>query len=352
MRYRSPYLAPKDNTTAPQHRQIPAPYGLLTLNYAKCAPYARVQATFDTHDTQNPTPMLQSRLFLLSLSTLLMASCSSIYQCGETRPENFRANKHVLAVVNERDSLCTTLAAEEAKSERLSTELTVKTTAYTELDGRHSALQSDYKRLQAESAATTDELRRDLSKKSNELSEKERTLQEREKALREMQAVIARQDSITNRLNSILRDALLGFQDDELSVEVKNGKVYVSMSDKLLFRSGSAGVENKGKEAIVALAGVLEKNPDIDILIEGHTDNVPIRTATFKDNWDLSTARATAIVRLLSDAHGIAPTRLTAAGRGEFQPRTDNSTAEGRASNRRTEIILSPKLDELMNLLY
>ncbi len=288
----------------------------------------------------------------LILPALILASCSSVYECGQTRPENFRASKRMAALVTERDSLCSTLNAEQAENERLSTALQAKTAEYEQLDERHSTLQGDFKRLQAESTSTTDELRKALGQKSDELSEKERALQEREKTLREMQAVIARQDSITSRLNNIIRDALLGFQSDELSVEVKNGKVYVSMSDKLLFRSGSAGLETKGRDAIVALAGVLDKNPDIDILIEGHTDNVPIRTATFKDNWDLSTARATAIVRLLSDEHKLDPTRLTAAGRGEFQPRADNTTADGRASNRRTEIILSPKLDELMNLLY
>jgi len=144
---------------------------------------------------------------------------------------------------------------------------------------------------------------------------------------------------------------LLGFNSDELSVEVKNGKVYVSMSDKLLFKSGSAAVEAKGKEAIKLLAGVLEKNQDIDILIEGHTDNVPIKTAVYRDNWDLSVARATSIVRILTDEYKIIPTRLTASGKGEFWPRATNETPEGRASNRRTEIILSPKLDEIMQLL-
>jgi chemotaxis protein MotB len=123
------------------------------------------------------------------------------------------------------------------------------------------------------------------------------------------------------------------------------------MSDKLLFKSGSAAVEAKGKEAIKLLAGVLNKNQDIDILIEGHTDNVPIKTAVYRDNWDLSVARATSIVRILTDEYKITPTRLTASGKGEFWPRATNETAEGRASNRRTEIILSPKLDEIMQLL-
>jgi len=134
-------------------------------------------------------------------------------------------------------------------------------------------------------------------------------------------------------------------------VEVKNGKVYVSMSDKLLFKSGSAAVEAKGKEAIKVLAGVLDKNRDIDILIEGHTDNVPIKTAVYRDNWDLSVARATSIVRILTDEYKIEPTRLTASGKGEFSPRASNETSGSRALNRRTEIILSPKLDEIMQLL-
>jgi chemotaxis protein MotB len=166
-----------------------------------------------------------------------------------------------------------------------------------------------------------------------------------------MSEIIERQDSITRSLNNILRNALLGFNSDELSVEIKNGKVYVSMSDKLLFKSGSSAVEAKGKEALKVLAGVLEKNADIDILVEGHTDNVPIKTSIYKDNWDLSVARATSIVRILTGDYKIAPTRLTASGKGEFFPKASNETAEGRAMNRRTEIILSPKLEEIMQLL-
>jgi chemotaxis protein MotB len=123
------------------------------------------------------------------------------------------------------------------------------------------------------------------------------------------------------------------------------------MSDKLLFQSGSSAVENKGKDALKLLAGVLDKNPDIDILVEGHTDNVPIKTSVYKDNWDLSVARATSIVRILTNDYKIAPTRMTASGKGEYFPKVDNETPEGRAKNRRTEIILSPKLDELMKLL-
>ena len=166
-----------------------------------------------------------------------------------------------------------------------------------------------------------------------------------------MRQRLATQDSIASRLNSILHNALLGFDSDELSVEIHEGKVYVSMSDNLLFRSGSATVESKGKEALKLLADVLDKNRDIDILVEGHTDNVPKKTAVYKDNWDLSVARATSIVRILTDDYKISPLRMTASGRGEFSPRASNDTAEGRSKNRRTEIILSPKLEEILRLI-
>jgi chemotaxis protein MotB len=183
------------------------------------------------------------------------------------------------------------------------------------------------------------------------LKEKGDLLQIREKKLAELEAIIKRQDSLTNALSDIVKKALLSFNSDELTVEMKNGKVYVSLSDKLLFKSGSADVEEKGLDAIKKLAEVLNKNMEIDVLVEGHTDNKPIKTAVFADNWDLSTARANNIVRLLSSNYAVEPKRLTAAGRGEYQPKANNEIAEGRAKNRRTEIILSPKLDELYKII-
>jgi chemotaxis protein MotB len=132
---------------------------------------------------------------------------------------------------------------------------------------------------------------------------------------------------------------------------MKDGMVYVSLSEKLLFKSGSDVVDPKGKEALKSLAQVLNSTIDITVLIEGHTDNVPIKTKLFKDNWDLSTARATSIVRLLTVTNGFDASRITASGRGEFHPVKDNSTVEGRATNRRTEVILSPDLNELYKVL-
>jgi chemotaxis protein MotB len=277
---------------------------------------------------------------------LLLNSCAPVYKCGDLKPPKQPAmwGKRLKTVVNERDILCTKLASKVKENEGLKINLTDQT-------GKNKDLQDKYNTMVNQSLSQTDKLSKALDAKSEDLNAKEKLLSERQRTLDEMKKIIAKQDSITRNLNNILRNALLGFNSDELSVEIKNGKVYVSMSDKLLFQSGSSAVEDKGKDALKLLAGVLEKNSDIDILIEGHTDNVPIKTSFYKDNWDLSVARATSIVRILTTDYKIVPTRLTASGKSEYFPKADNETAEGRAKNRRTEIILSPKLDELMKLL-
>ncbi|MDD3320501.1 MAG: OmpA family protein [Paludibacter sp.] len=296
--------------------------------------------------------MRRFKLFILIIIAVSSFSCKPIYKCGEAKPEKkLFLPKFILTVIDERDSLCHTLTLKENMILNLNDAINTKDENYKKLENQYNEL-SDAKLSQSEQFSNTLKQKSDeLKQKSETLAEKEALLQDREKALYEMQKIIARQDSITKRLNDILRDALLSFKSDELSVEVKNGKVYVSMSDKLLFKSGSAAIEDKGLEAIKVLAEVLDKNSDIDILVEGHTDNIPIKTSLYKDNWDLSVARATSIVRILTDNYKISPLRLTASGKGEFSPRDTNATPEGRARNRRTEIILSPKLDEIMKLL-
>lgn len=297
--------------------------------------------------------MKLSNFFIVAVSFLFVfSSCKPIYKCGEPKPtKKLFVPKVIQTVIDERDMLCTTLASRDSTIVALHKDIET-------LNGEIAGLKKQYNDLTNQSLTQSQQFSLDLKKKSDELSKKteeleakEKLLQEREKALHQLQSVIARQDSITKRLNDILRNALLGFKSDELSVEIKNGKVYVSMSDKLLFKSGSAAIETKGIEAIKVLAGVIEKNSDIDILIEGHTDNIPIKTAVYRDNWDLSVARAISIVHILIDDYKIAPTRLTASGKGEYSPKASNATPEGRAKNRRTEIILSPKLDEIMKLL-
>lgn len=291
-------------------------------------------------------------VFVVGLFILIISSCKPIYQCGQLAPEkNLMASKRLKAIVIERDSLCTTLAARDNEIGLLKADISAQKDKIAELNQMITEIEKKYNDLSGAKLSEAEQFNLALKQKTQELEEKEKLLAERERALNELRDVVARQDSITKRLNDVLRNALLGFNSDELSVEIKNGKVYVSMSDKLLFKSGSAAVEAKGKEAIKMLAGVLEKNLDIDILIEGHTDNVPIKTAVYQDNWDLSVARATSIVRILTVDYKIQPTRLTASGKGEYSPRATNETSEGRALNRRTEIILSPKLDEIMQLL-
>jgi chemotaxis protein MotB len=305
--------------------------------------------------------MKKTSYFIIPIVLILVLnSCAAVYKCNDQKPpkQPITWSKRLKTVVDERDMLCASLASKVKENDVLKNNLTDLTNKYKELTDQNNNLGTQYKDLQDkyntlinESLSQTDRLSKALTAKSEDLDAKGKLLSERERTLDEMKKIIAKQDSITRNLNNILRNALLSFNSDELSVEIKDGKVYVSMSDKLLFKSGSSAVEDKGKDALKLLAGVLDKNSDIDILIEGHTDNVPIKTSVYKDNWDLSVARATSIVRILTNDYKIVPTRLTASGKGEFFPKADNETTEGRAKNRRTEIILSPKLDELMKLL-
>ena len=183
------------------------------------------------------------------------------------------------------------------------------------------------------------------------LKEKMEKLAEREATINKLQAEVDAQNARLQSLLNSVKDALLGFSSDELTVPEKNGKIYVAMSDKLLFESGSAQVNKQGKEALGKLAEVLKKQHDIDVFIEGHTDNKPIKTVQFKDNWDLSVVRATSVVRILTKDYGVNPLQILPCGRGEFMPVDNNESVEGRAHNRRTEIIMAPKLDKLMDIL-
>jgi len=190
----------------------------------------------------------------------------------------------------------------------------------------------------------------DVANKNSQLGKSQQELAEQQRKLEQLQALMDQQKKAIQEIRKKMSDALVGFNSNELTVAIKNGKVYVSLQENLLFPSGSAVVNPKGKEALGKLAGVLNNNPEITVNIEGHTDSIPIRTR-FKDNWDLSTARATAIVRILTIDYKVDPVRVEASGHSQYDPVQTNSTSEGRALNRRTEIILSPKLDELFKLL-
>lgn len=210
----------------------------------------------------------------------------------------------------------------------------------TELGGTVRA----YKKLLYSNKSEQAKLNTMLQEKIEELNARQATIQE-------LEAMIETQNQkVQNLLNSV-QDALMGFGNEELTVRQKDGKVYVAMSDKLLFESGSAKVDKRGKEALAKLAEVLNKQTDIDVFIEGHTDTKPINTVQFKDNWDLSVIRATSVVRILTKDYKVNPLQIQPTGRGQYMPVADNATAEGRSLNRRTEIIMAPKLDKLMQLL-
>lgn len=196
----------------------------------------------------------------------------------------------------------------------------------------------------------TGQLSTDAANKQNALNKSQQELAANQKRLEQLQALMDQQKKAIQEIRKKMSDALVGFNSKELTVAIKNGKVYVSLQENLLFPSGSAVVNPKGKEALGKLAEVLNNNPEITVMIEGHTDSIPIR-GKYQDNWDLSTARATAIVRILTIDYKVDPVRVEASGHSQFDPVQTNSTADGRALNRRTEIILSPKLDELYRLI-
>lgn len=189
-----------------------------------------------------------------------------------------------------------------------------------------------------------------IASQQNALQKSEQELADQQRKLQSLQTLLEQQKKNADALRQKMADALVKFNSNELSVSVKNGKVYVSLQENLLFPSGSATVNAKGKEALGKLAEVLNANQDITVNIEGHTDSVPIRTR-FEDNWALSTARATSIVRILTKDYQVDPTRVVASGHSQYDPVDANATPEGRAKNRRTEIILSPRLDELYKLI-
>lgn len=279
--------------------------------------------------------------------------------CGEpyTETQEFFQSKKFKEAFHERDSLCQRTSELEGVLEATEKDLDATKADLDQARVQAENLTKDlntankkYDDLRKSSGAQVAGLSSDLAEKQAELEAKEELLKNREERLKMLEEIIRKQDELMTALSDRVKNALMGFDADELSVEMRDGKVYVSMSDKLLFKSASASVEPKGVEALEKIAEVMIKNEDINMAIEGHTDSLAINTARFKDNWDLSVARSVSVVRLLTD-NGVDPQRVTAAGKGEFNPIGDNKTKEGRAKNRRTEIVLTPKLNELMQLL-
>jgi chemotaxis protein MotB len=224
--------------------------------------------------------------------------------------------------------------------------------SYDALEANSSSALTENLELNRKLLTQLEEKERALVAEEARLSKLQNDLKSRSERVEELEGIIASKDAKMRKLKDAISAALTNFEGNGLTVEQRDGKVYVSMENKLLFESGSWAVNSRGREAVVALGNVLAQNKEIAVLIEGHTDNVPYGgSGLLKNNWDLSTKRATTIVSILTKNSGILKDNLTAAGRGEYAPIGSNSTSEGRAKNRRIEVVLTPKLDEINKLL-
>lgn len=191
-----------------------------------------------------------------------------------------------------------------------------------------------------------------LSQKGAENLEKSlESLKEKDTRIKSLRDAVTRKDSVTLALVTSLKGVLGDMSDEDIEINVEKGVVYVSISDKLLFRSGSFAVNNAAKEVLGKVAKVINDKPELEFMVEGHTDNVPIKVEGTQDNWDLSVRRATSIVRILQKEFDVSPERMTAAGRAEYVPIADNDSSAGRAKNRRTRIVVLPKLDQFYDLI-
>ncbi|HSQ45861.1 MAG TPA: OmpA family protein [Lutibacter sp.] len=308
---------------------------------------------------------------ILFVIAITLNSCVSkkVYQELETKFNNLRSSNS--ALVEEKDNLLAAKKALEADLEKLNSDYSALNTKkeiladelvsvqnkYKNLDESYNVLSAQSSKKLAEQSQKNQELlvqleekERKLAIESDRLVKLQNELAQRSNQIDELQGLINAKEAQMQQLKNAISSALLSFEGKGLTVVQKNGKIYVSMENKLLFDSGSWAVGSEGKNAVEQLANVLSKNPDINVLIEGHTDNVPYTGATVIDNWDLSVKRATAIVRILQ-SKGVNPTQITAAGRSEYVMVGSNATSEGKAKNRRIEIILAPNLDEISKLL-
>lgn len=258
----------------------------------------------------------------------------------------------ITSCVSKKVFLASQSALESARTDsaRLANRVSELERNISNLNQSSATLQQNLSTLREQLESTSKDAAGKIASQQSLLNKSKEELAEQQKKLESLQTLLEQQKKNADALRQKMADALVKFNSNELTVTVKNGKVYVSLQENLLFPSGSALVNPKGREALGKLAEVLNLDSDINVNIEGHTDSIPIRSK-FEDNWALSTARATSIVRILTKDYKVDPTRVIASGHSQYDPIDSNSMPEGRARNRRTEIILTPKLDELYNLI-
>ena len=280
------------------------------------------------------------------LAVALFLILSSFNACVILSPKKYKA------LLAKQDSL--TAGWNESQLNGESLEQTIKRlrTDTSTLNGQLADLRTQYNEMEGNYTKLRNNSSAEINKLSGNLNKVSDDLKKREQRLKEVEEILRKRDEATSKLKAKLQEALLGFTKNGLTVEIKNGKVYVSLTDKLLFPSGSIIIDEKGKQALTELATVLKQQPEINIAVEGHTDSQKINNlGQIKDNWDLSVLRSTSVVRFLTDEQKVESVRMTATGKGQFQPLNPNTTAENRSKNRRIEIVLSPKLDELYDLI-
>jgi chemotaxis protein MotB len=319
---------------------------------------------------------MKKYLFLAALA-LSASACVTQAKYNEAKESEARyydearlCNESLLAEKNKNKELTNLL-------EQLKTKATQQTDQVNQLSKELKRVQDDCTAMQEQNKELFDKLKATKSKeeiqamlseiqalqselmaREDALFKAERTLQDKQNQLElqnakitELTALIDQQNAKMQDIKNKIQNALVGYEGNGLQIESRNGRIYVSLDEKLLFQSGKWNVDTRGKQAIRQLSGVLAGQKDIDILVEGHTDNVPYSgNGNITDNWDLSVKRATAIVRILLENKDLEASRVTAAGRGEFNPVDTANTKEARTKNRRTEIILTPKLTELLQL--
>jgi len=313
------------------------------------------------------------KILLLGIAIFSLSSCVSSKKYKELddkfikmRSENAELSEKVdnlqnknLKCSSDLERMKITYESMKTKFETLDRLYSVKENAYKKLQASYDALSKSSSQTLAYEAGKSkklldqlDKKQQELAKENSRLTKMKSELDARSAKISQLEGLIAQKDAkLTNLKNSLSR-ALSKFEGQGLKVEQRNGKVYISMENKLLFASGSWNVKQNGKNAIQKIGTVLSANPDIEITIEGHTDNVPYHGKTsIVDNWDLSVKRATSVVRQLLKNKNIDAKRLIASGRSKYQPVSGNSTSAERAKNRRIEVILTPNLDNIMNLL-
>ncbi|MCG6188157.1 OmpA family protein [Maribellus maritimus] len=310
------------------------------------------------------------KILLLGSLIIFISSCVSLKEFNETKDrlttenEQLKRNKMDLEAANA--ELKSRVEQLNSQNKELRSQLEEALYDLNVQKQSNSALQKDVDDLQKQMEALNSgssaeiekllaelqEARGDLNSREDKLRAAEKELEERNAKLIELQNILAQQEQAVQDLKKKVMDALVGFNNNGLTVHEKNGKVYVSLEEKLLFKTGQWDVDPKGQQALKELSNVLAQNPDINIMVEGHTDDVPMHgSGAVKDNWDLSVMRATAVTKILTQNKQIDPKRIIAAGRSEYLPLLADKTTEGRQMNRRTEIILTPNLDELLEII-